>query len=798
MFRNYLNIAWRNLQRNKFYSAINIGGLAIGMSVAMLIGLWLHDEMSFNKTHENYEAFAKVLRSEVWEGNRGVAEVHPIPMAAEIRSSYGQYFSKVVMASTPQTPILTFESKKIAASGKFMESGAAELLGLDMIEGSRDGLSEMHVIFLSATLAKKLFGDSSPLNKTLKYNDTYLNVSGVYENFPLNDEFKALEFIAPWDLYVSMFPVIKNGLNEWNDMSFPIYVELAPYVDLEEVSSLITYVGKSNYNEQHQAYEPEIFLHPMSKWHLYSHFDEKAQIATSEPMKFVRFYAAIGIFVLFLACINFMNLSTARSEKRSKEVGIRKTIGSVRSQLITQFLSESLLLAALAFCISICIVDFALPWFNQVSGKAISILWTSPYFWLSGLMFTIVTALLAGSYPAFYLSSFKPIQVLKGVFKVDHSAAIFRKGFVVFQFCISIALILGTIVIYKQIQFAKDRSLGYEKNGLIRINTQNTLNGKEDIFRTELLKTGLVNEMAAAGSKITDVSQSNPFFSWEGKDPNKYQDFGFIAVSPEYGKTVGWELISGRDFSRGRATDDAGLIINESVAKIIGFEDPIGKTITWSPSFMEPKDFTILGVVKDMVTRSPFEPTVPTVFLNQGFTPWAIVKFNASANIRDGLAATEKAFTKVFPTLPFEYVFVDDAIALKFAAEERLGKMAGLFSLLAIFISCLGLFGMAAYTAEQRTKEIGIRKILGASVANLWAMLSKDFVVLVVISMLIASPIAWYFIKEWLQNYTYHTALHWWIFAGTGLGVIAITLIIVSFQIIKVAVIYPVNSLKNE
>jgi len=495
-----------------------------------------------------------------------------------------------------------------------------------------------------------------------------------------------------------------------------------------------------------------------------------------------------------------MNLSTARSEKRAKEVGIRKAIGSVRKQLISQFFSESLLVAVLAFVLSVALVQLTLPWFNSVADKKISILWSYPLFWLAGIVFTIFTGLLAGSYPALYLSSFDPVKVLKGTFRVGRFASIPRKILVVLQFTVSIMLIIGTIIVYRQIQFTKNRPVGYSRDGLLQVQMSSPdFQGKYDVLRSELKNTGAVAEIAESASPVTSIWSTNKGFAWKGKDVPTETDFGTITITHEYGKTIGWQFLDGRDFSKEFASDSSGIVINEASTKLMGLKNPVGETIKWEGN--KDRSFKILGVIKDMVMESPFMPAYPTMFfisLHGDAMNYIFIKINPLVSTRGALLKIEAVFKKLIPDSPFEYSFVNEEYAKKFAAEERVGKLAGFFALLAIFISCLGLFGLASFVAEQRTKEIGIRKVLGASTFSLWRLLSNEFSRLVFISLLIAVPIAYYFMHNWLQEYQYRAPLSWWIFVAAGVGALAITLLTVSFQAIKAAVANPVKSLRTE
>jgi ABC-type antimicrobial peptide transport system permease subunit len=582
--------------------------------------------------------------------------------------------------------------------------------------------------------------------------------------------------------------------NPWGSNFTQTFAQVADQADMEKVSAKIINVKLNKLkDEDDRKYKPEVFLHPMSKWHLYSEFKNGKNIGGR--IEFVWLFGIIGVFVLMLACINFMNLSTARSEKRAKEVGIRKSIGSVRAQLISQFFSESLVVALLAFIVSLLLVQLVLPAFNQVADKKLAILWSSPLFWITGIGFSLLTGVIAGSYPALYLSSFQPVKVLKGTFRAGRLAAIPRKVLVVLQFTVSVTLIIGTIVVFRQIEFAKDRPIGYNRNGLINI-FQSTpeIHKHFDAIREELKSSGAVVEMTESGSPTTQVWNTNGGFTWKGKDPALAADFPNNGVSYEYGKTVGWNFKEGRDFSREHATDSSTFVINEAAAKFFGFKNPVGEILNWND-----KPYTIIGIITDMIIESPYEPVRPSLFhISKDEDNLAILKLNPALGASESLDKIKGVFTKYNPASPFEYKFVDEEYARKFESEERIGKLASFFAILAIFISCLGIFGLASFVAEQRTKEIGVRKVMGASVVNLWGMLSKDFVVLVIVSLFIAMPVAYFFMNGWLQKYDYRTGIAWWIFAASGAGALLITLFTVSYQSIKAALANPVNSLRSE
>ncbi|MEZ0484598.1 ABC transporter permease [Fibrella aquatica] len=797
MIRNYLKIAFRTLVKNKGYSAINIGGLAVGMTVAMLIGLWLYDELSVNKSFQHYDRIAQVVRNRTVNGETDTKMGLPIPLAQSLKTTYGDRFKHVELAWWTSWHTVTLADQVFSKSGKFITPGAPDMLSLTMLRGSRDGLKEPASILLSASLAKALFGDTDPLNKTLMLDNTMtVNVTGVYADIPTGDTFDDVQFLAPWDLYAASTDWVKEAKDDWTNTSFEIYVELAPSVSLADASAPVRnlLVGKTNGNI---AQKPEVLLYPMSRWHLYS--DWKNGVNEGGRIQFVWLFGLIGLFVLLLACINFMNLSTARSVNRAKEVGIRKAVGSGRQELVAQFFGESLLVVTLAYCVAIGLVFLAIPFFNQVADKHMVVPFTNPWFWAMGVGFIVLTGLIAGSYPALYLSSFRPVAVLKGTIQTGKSIATPRRVLVVVQFTVSITLIIGTLVVYRQIQFAKNRPIGYSRNGLVSLLLNVPDYGKHrETVRNELIRSGAVLEIGESASPLTEVRSTNGGFDWAGKDPTLQVNFGTINVSHEFGKTVGWEFTQGRDFSRKLASDSLGIVLNESAVAFMGLNDVLGKTVTWNGSGFN-VSFHVIGVIRDMVMDSPYEPAKPSVFFI-GPTPgkFLTMRLNPARSSQAALTTIGEVLKEHLPDAPFNYTFVDEEYDQKFRSEERIGTLSSVFAALAIFISCLGIFGLASFMAEQRTKEIGVRKVLGASVLNLWALLSKDFVVLVLIALALAVPIAYYALDNWLQAYTYHTTIAWWVFALTGAGTLLITLLTVSFQSVKTALINPVKSLRSE
>jgi len=796
MLKNYFKIAWRNLLKNKTASFINISGLAVGISVAMLIGLWIWDEMSFNKCFKNYDRIAQVLTNANYNGGINTDFNTAPPYGDELRNAYGSNFKQVLMASRPSSMVLSSGEKNLIKTGYYFEPGITDMLSLKLLKGSHNGLKDPSSILLSATLAKAFFGETDPIGKTMKIdNKANVVVTGVYEDIPYNTDFADMECIAPWQLYVMNSPWLKK--DNWEQDGFQTYVQIADHASMEKVSHDIRNLKLRNIDKEKAKANPQVFLLPMNKFHLYSDYENG--VAVGRNAQFVWMYGIIGVFVLLIACINFMNLATARSEKRAKEVGIRKTIGSLRSQLIKQFMTESFVVVFLAFLLSLVIIQYMLPLFNEVADKKMEFPWNNIFFWLIGLGFTLITGFIAGSYPAFYLSSFKPIKVLKGTFKAGRLASVTRRALVVLQFTVSIVLIIGVLIVYRQIQLGKTRSAGYQREGLITITTPtDEIHSHIDAMRYDLKKSGAAIEIAETHNLVTSLGFAGNGFQWNNRPIDENFWIGKAFINPEYGKTIGWQIIQGRDISRSFATDSTAVIVNESMVKYMGIKNPVGMVIK-ETIFGKTTAYTVVGVVKDMLMQSPYRPVKETIYIpDYEKTYYVSIRLNPAMNVNTAIGNIEAVFKKYAPNSPFEYNFVDSDYEKKFGDEERVRKLASVFAGLAIFISCLGLFGMASFIAEQRTKEIGVRKVLGATVMNLWGLLSKEFIILVTISFLIATPIAYYFLHGWLNNYEYRTELSWWIFALAGAGAFIITIATVSFQAIKAAIANPVKCLRTE
>ena len=796
MIRNYFQIAWRSLVKNRVYSFINIMGLAIGMAVVMLIGLWIWDELGYNKGFAHYDRIVRIMITQTRGNDVSTNESTPIPLAATLRTRYAGDFEKVATTSWNSLHILTVGDKKLNKQGMFVEPDMIDILGLRTLDGNKATLDDPSSILISQSIATALFGNDDATGKSLTFDDsTVFRVAGVFADMPHSSDFMAVNYFAPWVNYRSTHPWVKQSETSWSENSFQSFALLQDHADLNQVRDRVKRVEDGHGLTD----KPVVVIHPMSRWHLYNTFWNGKNVGGS--IQYVWMFGIIGVFVLLLACINFMNLSTARSEKRAKEVGIRKSVGSLRGQLIGQFLGESIFMALLSFVLSLLLVQAALPWFNTVADKEMHIFWNSLYFWLPVLGLTLLVGLIAGSYPAFYLSSFNPVKVLKGTFKAGRAAALPRQVLIVVQFTVSVALIIGTIIVFEQILYVKNRPVGYSKDGLISVDILN-----DDIprhfaaLRQELIQSGAVANACMSSSPTTDVWNNQSGFTWEGKDPTMTPTFAVFWNTIDYGATVGYQFLAGRDFSRNFPSDSMGMIMNETAVRYMGLKNPIGARVSFVHGTADPQYYHVIGVVKDMVMQSPFAPVKQAIYmldLNNNVNV-VTVKIHPNLSASQALPTIGAIFKKYNPRVPFGYTFNDEAYAQKFALEDRIGKLASFFTILAIFISCLGLFGLASFMAEQRIKEIGVRKVLGASVLHLWGLLSWDFLGLVGLSFLIAVPLAWYVMSGWLLHYSYRVTISVWVFVVTVVLAVVITLATVSWQAIRAAMANPVRSLRTE
>jgi ABC-type antimicrobial peptide transport system permease subunit len=798
MIKTNIKIGFRNILKNKGFFALNAGGLTIGLTALLLIGLWVQSELNFNKEFTNYNNIAYVMQTQ-YRANDDIRTYKGLPMqlAPVLRKDFGNHLKYVSTSTRSQDFTINYNDNLQMVEGRFAEPDLAHLLDLKMLAGNRKSLEDITSVLISESTAKNIFGTEDAIGKNLKINSALdVKVTGVYKDLPNNSYFKELHFIAPWEL-LKKRAKYEERLG-WGNYWFQVFTQLPNGSDFESTSNLIKEVMNDNYLDKSENRDYQLFLHPMSKWHLYSEFENGVNIGGK--ISFVKTFSVIGMFILLLACINFMNLSTAYALKRGKEVGVRKTLGSSRKQLISQFFTESFVIIIFSFVIALLLTYLLLPKFNLLTLKDISIPFSSTSFWLMSGLLLLITAILSSFYPSIYLSAFRPVKVLKGLVKGSKSEVRVRKSLIVVQFAISSILIIGTLTVIKQINHAKDRPLGFTKELLVSvpINTSKVRNSF-DVIQNELLASNNISQVAASDVKITAAYTTNGGdFEWKGKDPKLNPEFWTIRATHGFGEMVDWKILKGRDFSKDFPSDTLAFIMNETAVKYTGLENPIGEYIRWGDN----GTYKVIGVVKDMVTRSPFDPITPSLMiLHKGrFLSYINVKIAAdSPNVIEGaIDDLRTTFQKYDPKNIFTYSFMDDEYKRKFNETSRIASLISWFSIVAIFISCLGVLGLSTYTAIQRKKEIGIRKVLGASIYVIWELLSKQFIVLVLISLVIALPLGYYFSSQWLLDYSYRITINFWMFALVGIIILGITLLTVSYQAVKSAISNPVDSLRSE
>jgi putative ABC transport system permease protein len=790
MFRNYLKIAWRNMWRNKVYSGLNIAGLATGMAVALLIGLWIYSQYAYDRFLPGYDQLYQVKLNFYHSGEVHTQNGSALPLIDEFKKKYPEvkYASETDWGGNHS---LVIGDKKLDPYGLSVGTDFLKMFPYPLVKGNVNSVfADPNSIILTESVAKALFGGQDPMNKTIRIDNQHdIKVTGVMKDVPVNSTLQ-FSYLLPYSFIEETNPGAKKERTNWQGYSNPEYVELQPGANAEAFESKI----KDIVGKHQQTYKIEVALQPAKNWRLLTEF--KNGKATDGFIAYVRMFGIIGMLVLVIACINFVNLSTARAEKRAREVGVRKSIGSLRRDLIFQFLSESLLLTFMAFVVCVVVVQLVLPPFNTITHGDITIPYTNATFWCVMIGYVLITGLLAGSRPAFYLSSFKPVRVLKGTIQLGKRAALPRKVMVVVQFTCSIALIIGTLIIYQQLRYAEDRPKGYSVDRLVYADDSNDIDKDYNAFKDDLLKSRQVVSVTKGGSGMLYFPASFGIYDFPGKKPGESMEMATTAVSPDYFKTAGMTFVAGHDFANGTVPDTLNLVINEAAALQMRLKNPLNQLIRFEYT---KNSLRIIGVVKNAIVGSPFYSATPALYVyNPGWGGAIMFRLSPTVSTQPALKKIGAIFSKYNPSFPFQYRFADEAYNAQFQLESLVGVLASVFAGLAIFISCLGLFGLSAYVAEQRKKEIGIRKVLGASVPQVWVLLSRDFMLLVIISCVIASPIAFYFLYGWLQKYDYRISIGPWAFLIAAILTIVITIITISYQAISSALTNPVKSLRTE
>lgn len=794
MFKSYFKTLFRNIVKNKTYSMINITGLAIGMAAAILILLWIQNELSIDRFYEKQDRiYLMHNRDKSPDGQKWAWPNTPIVMGPTLKKDYPEV--EDVARYRNVTFLLTVGEKKLNQRGSFADSTFFNVFSLPFLKGNaQTALNDKHSIVLTEKFAKALFGDEDAMGKMVRVDSTHnCTVTAVLKDLPNNTRFE-FAYMLPW----TYLEDIGWADEDWGNNGIRTFVLLKEGASQatfdKKVENITIDHTKSTANES----TTQVFTHPLSKVHLYGKSEDGKMVGGQ--IETVKLFAVIAAFILLIACINFMNLSTARSEKRAKEVGIRKVAGAGKRLLILQFLGESIFLSLIAFVVAIIIVQLSLSGFNLLVGKNLYINYADPLFWMYSFAFVLFTGIIAGSYPAFYLSSFNPIGVLKGAFKKSKTLVAPRKILVTVQFTFAIILIISTVIVVRQIQYGLNRQSGYNRENLIYLFTQGDVDKHYAAIKNEMLSSGAVTSITRSANPITQRWSDSWGFKWEGSNKSDEKiDFLRLGTDADFIKTIGVTLLQGRDIDvNNYPTDSNAVMLNEAAVKAMRVKEPLGMVIG---EVGNDNKWTVVGVVKDFVLESPYQQNInPTMIFgpNKDYAQIIHAKLNAQNATGENIAAIEKIFKKYNPQYPVDYVFADESYARKFQDSQRTGKLAALFAGLTIFISCLGLFGLATYMAESRTKEVGVRKVLGASVFNVTLLLSKEFLRLVVVSFIIASPIAWYAMNKWLDNYSYRISIEWWVFAIAGLLAVLIAIVTVSYQAIRAALANPVKSLRNE
>jgi len=786
MIENYFKIAWRNLFRNKGFSATNLLSLTIGITCTILISLWVKDELTYDKFHANYGSIYKIYANRDFNNQVFTDQNMVLPLASTIEKTIPQ-IKQAVVTTHRQPHILAYGDKKIKKEGYTVGDHFFEMFSWKFIKGdATTALPDAYSIVITKSTAKTFFGNDDPINKVIKIDNEYdAKVTAIVADVPGNSTLQ-FDFVNAFN-YNNDY--LKRAMANWQNSSWNVFVQVNQQSDLKQVEKSI-----NDIKYQHDESDKRIstyFGFPMSKWRLQSEFKDGKN--TGGMIEYVRLFSIIAIIILLIACVNFMNLSTARSEKRAREVGVRKTLGSGKGQLIFQFFSESIILASIAFVLSVLAVYLLLPFFNNLVDKHLSLNIVQPLFWVAAIALILFTGIVAGSYPALYLSSFNPVKVLKGTFLAGKKSALPRHILVVGQFAISILLISATVIIYQQIQHIKNRDMGYDPNNLIMVPSTGDTQKNYAAIGEELMKTGMVNIVNRSFSPITEIWWKMPAPDWDGKPAGAQLIVAGMATDINYTKTMGVKIIEGKDFS-GVPADSANMLINEAAVKAMGLKNPIGT------QFRNGRNkHTVIGVTSNIVMESPFKAVDPMlVYFDPGNSNSINIRLKSSVKPQQALKAIEEVFKKYNPAVPFDYKFVDKEFGKKFLTEDLISRITNIFAGLAIFICCIGLAGLASFTIEKRIREIGIRKVMGATLQQLLLLISKDFLKLVLIAFVIATPLAWWFMNDWLEKYPDRITISIWLFGAVGLLILLLALVVVSLNTMKAAIANPIKSLRTE
>jgi putative ABC transport system permease protein len=789
MIKNYFLTAFRSVVNNKIFSAINILGLAFGITCSLLILLWVQDELNYDKDQQNGKKMFIVYQRQYIDQKMEGGYYTPGLLSTELKKNIPE-IEKAVGYRDCNQATFEAENKVLKLNGAWTGTDYFNIFSYPLLQGNRpNALSTVSSMAISKNMAVKFFGSAAAaMGKTIRYkNKTDFTVTAVFADLPKNVS-RSFDFLLNWTAFVKENP----WLEDWRNNSPQTYILLRPDAKPDLVRKKLTHFLDAYNKTQSASFRIELDI--QAYWDTYLHSNFVNGRLQGGRIEYIRLFSIVALFILLIACINFMNLATARSAKRSKEIGIRKVSGAVRSDLIFQFIGEAIFITIVAVLASLVFLYFILPFFNQVTGKNISFPSSNQGFWLILGGLTLLTGIVAGSYPALFLSSFNPVEVLKGPVKFRSDSVLLRKGLVVFQFMLAIILIVGTIYISRQIDYVQHINLGYDRENLLFIPLEGNLSKQYVLFKEEAMRSPGIKVMSRISDEPTNISNSTSSVIWEGKDPNTTPQFTTISVGYDFVKTMNLTFLKGRDLSSIFSSDSSGYLVNESALAIIQYKNPIGKPLTlWD------QKGSIVGVLKDFHFTSLHEPIKPLIIHwgenDEGGV--AMIRLKAGMT-KSAVTDLEKICKSLNPAFPFTYSFSDEQYQKLYKSEQIVSRLSNLFAVIAIVISSMGLLGLVMFTAEQRTREIGIRKVLGASVVSIFALLSGEFILLVGISILIASPLAWWAMDVWSRGFAYHIKIDGWLFVFAGLVAILIALITVSFQSIKAAIAKPIRSIRTE
>ncbi|NDU97626.1 ABC transporter permease [Spirosoma terrae] len=784
MFRNYIKIAWRNIAKSKTFSFINVLGLALGMTSSLLILLWVQDERSINQFHEKGSRIYQVLENQQWTGNDiSTTTATPGPLATALKAEIPE-IERTVKMTWEEEKLLAVGDKSYKEKGRYASVDLFQIFSFPLVHGKPEtALASPNAIVLSEKAAKKFFGKTDVVGRSIRVdNQEDHQITAVVKDVP---ETSSLQF--DYVLPEEPFEKKNDWLAKWDNNGIRTFVLLAENADVNAVNAkILHFIRKHNKD----VTTTTTFLFPYQDYYLHSKFTNGKP--DGGRIEYVRLFTIVAIFLMVIACINFMNLATARSAKRAKEVGIRKVVGAERSYLVGQFVGEAILMALMSIVIAVVLTQLLLPAFNTLTEKHIAIQYGNPVYWLTLLGLALLTGVVAGSYPALFLSSLQPVKVLKGSLRFKAGAVFLRQGLVVFQFALSLLLIIGTLIAGRQVDFIRTKNLGLDRENVVYMSLEGDLPKRFESFREELLRSPGIQSVSSSGNDPMAIGNSTIGVEWKGKAENDKTLFTQMPVSYDFLKTMKIKLLNGREFSKSIVTDSTNYIVNEEAARRMGMKQPVGQDLKfWG------KPGKIVGLIKNFHLNS-LRVAIEPLILRLDSTNYTLLVRTYPGQTERALKSMERLSRQFNPAYPFAYRFADESFREQYKSETLVGKLANYFAVIAIFIACLGLFGLAMFTAEQRTKEIGVRKVLGASVPSIVALLSKDFLKLVLIAIGIASPLAWWAMYNWLSDFAYRVDIEWWVFVLAGLVAVAIAQLTVSFQSIKAALMDPVKSLRSE